>query len=124
MQAVGQEGVSSPGPRKCPYPRDAAARYAGDWPPTAVRSRREKTPRRAALVEVRHAVLNGWDIDAGGRAALVLELGTLPRRPPNCGPRASFRAIAERLNTDGHTTRQGAAWYLAQVALVLADGRP
>ena len=31
----------------------------------------------------------------------------------------SLRAIADRLNADGHTTRRGAAWNPVQVARVL-----
>jgi hypothetical protein len=31
----------------------------------------------------------------------------------------SFRAIADRLNADGHTTRRGAAWEPMQVRRVL-----
>ncbi len=31
----------------------------------------------------------------------------------------SLRAIADRLNADGHTTRRGAAWNPMQVARVL-----
>jgi lambda repressor-like predicted transcriptional regulator len=34
----------------------------------------------------------------------------------------SLRAIADRLNRDGHTTRRGKPWNATQIARVLARG--